>query len=868
MSEERKLTLGEAEGILEEEQESSAFDFQTVFAILVLNWQWFLLSLIIFISGALIYLRYATPVYQASAKMLIKDDQSSRRRANQALSNMTDLGFMTNSTGIENEVEIIQSTILAREAVKRLKLYTEYRTKGRISQPLAYKHQPINVDLDAESLNRFDSEIYSAVYGIDMSIVCEKNAYHVDGVILHNGREARTFQKTLTQLPASIRTSVGTLTFTKNAEVVNKRKSVKDEGDKAEKAEVKENNSTLLVSIRPPMMIARRYVASLSVAPTSKLTSIAELTLTNENGLRAMDYLRELAHCYNDQANADKNEIALKTEEFINNRIEKINAELGTTESNLESYKRRNAVTQLNIDATQSLTQSSQYESRLAEANSQIQLLDYLREFVDNPANQYKIIPSNVGMTDHASTALIANYNQTVQDRNRLLKAASEQAPQVLTLTSTLDELQGSIRTALLQARRTADIQRQGIQSQYVKYQGRIGSTPEQERVLTQIGRQQEVKSGLYLLLLQKREENSISLAATADKGKLIDEPQLNGKVRPKSAIIILVALVLGLAIPFAILYLLQLLSYRIEGHEDVARLTKLPIVADVPVASDSVKDAAGIVVQANKNNQIDEIFRSLRTNIQFLMKENDKVILFTSSTSGEGKTFLAANLAVSFALLGKKVALCGLDIRKPALGRLFNVTDRRQGITNLLTKNQVTVSDVQAQMSPSGVNENLDLLLAGPTPPNPTELLARENLRQVMDVLRNQYDYVILDTAPVGLVTDTIEIARYSDVNCYVCRADYTPKSNIGLLNSLSDEGKLSNSCVVLNGVDMSKKKYGYYYGYGKYGKYGRYGYGRYGYGRYGYGKYGYGNYGNYGNYGRYAESHYGNKDDNSIKK
>jgi capsular exopolysaccharide synthesis family protein len=249
-------------------------------------------------------------------------------------------------------------------------------------------------------------------------------------------------------------------------------------------------------------------------------------------------------------------------------------------------------------------------------------------------------------------------------------------------------------------------------------------------------------------------------------------------------------------------------------------------------------------------------------------MKENDKVILFTSSTSGEGKTFLAANLAVSFALLGKKVALCGMDIRKPALGRLFNITDRRQGITNLLTKGAVTLDDVKAQMSPSGVNDNLDLLLAGPTPPNPTELLARESLHLVIDMLKKQYDYIILDTAPVGLVTDTIEIARYADVNCFVCRADYTPKSNIGLLNSLSDEGKLTNSCVVLNGVDMSKKKYGYYYGYGKYGKYGRYGYGRYGYGRYGYGKYGYGNYGNYGNYGRYAESHYGDKDDNSIKK
>ena len=616
------------------------------------------------------------------------------------------------------------------------------------------------------------------------------------------------------------------------------------------------------------MAVAKSYIASMSVAPTSKQTSIAELTLKNQDTRRGLDFLNQLAICYNRQANADKNEIALKTEEFINGRLEKIDAELGSTENSLENYKKRNAVTSLEADAAQSLTQSSQYESKLSEANSQIQLLDYLREFVDNPRNEYKIIPSNIGLNDHASTALIASYNQSVQDRNRLLRSASEEAPQVRTLTATLGDLQSSIRTALLQARRSADIQRQSIQRQYSKYQSRIGSTPEKERVLTQIGRQQEVKSGLYLLLLQKREENSISLAATADKGKLIDEPQSMGKVSPKGAIILLVAVVLGLGIPFAVLLVIQLLSFRIEGHDDLLRLTRLPVVADVPVASDNVKTAAGIVVQANKNNQIDEIFRSMRTNIQFMMKEHDQVILFTSSTSGEGKTFLAANLAVSFALLGKKVILCGLDIRKPALGRLFNLKDRTVGISQLLVKDQISDTDLRTTICPSGVNDNLDLLLAGPTPPNPTELLARENLHQIVEMLKKEYDYVILDTAPVGLVTDTLQISRYANVNCYVCRADYTPKTNIGLVNTLAEEEKLKNVCIILNGVDMSKKKYGYYYGYGKYGKYGRYGYGRYGYGKYGYGKYGYGNYGNYGNYGSYAESRYSNKDDDSIKK
>ena len=390
-----------------------------------------------------------------------------------------------------------------------------------------------------------------------------------------------------------------------------------------------------------------------------------------------------------------------------------------------------------------------------------------------------------------------------------------------------------------------------------------MSAAPLQERVLSQVGRQQDVKSALYMLLLQKREENSIALAATADNGKLIDEPLFGGKVSPKGPIILLAAIILGFAIPGGLIWLISLFRYKVEGHEDVARLTDLPIIADVAVASENVKQKAGIVVQANKNNQIDEIFRSMRTNIQFMLTGDQKVICFTSSTSGEGKTFNAANLAVSFALLGKKVILCGLDIRKPALGRLFGIPDRFEGITNLLTLEQVTPDALKAQINQSGVNDNLDLLLAGPVPPNPTELLARENFGQVVEMLREQYDYVIFDTAPVGLVTDTLQIGQHADITVFVCRADYTPKSSFVLINTLAKEKKIPNPCVVINGIDMSQRKYGYYYGYGKYGKYGRYGYGRYGYG-----KYGYGNYGNYGNYGQYAESHYSNKDDDSIKK
>lgn len=846
MSDEKKITLEELEDLLEEDAGGTGrgrLNFQTIFAALVLNWHWFLLSLIICFCGALIYLRYADPVYEVSARMLIKDESKSKNTS-QMLASVEDLGFLTNSTGIDNEVEVLQSRILLRDVVKDLKLYTEYRREGHVKDAIIYAAQPINVDLDPQHLDSLDFNLLEKTQWLNIKIERENNDYVFSGTVMENNNEGKSFQRRIKSLPDTIQTDLGTLTVTANV-----NREWKD-------------GSTYFVTIRPPMAVATDYLSRLTVAPTTKLTSIAELTLKDKNYRRGMDVLRQLCICYNRQANADKNEVAMRTEEFINDRMTKINEELGSTESEIQMFKQQNAVTSL-ADASQSVQMSNEFSARLSEANAQVQMLDYMREFVNDPKNRYQIIPSNVGVTDGATTSLINSYNQAVQDRNRLLKAASEEAPQVQTQTKTLDELQQSIRTALMQARHSADINRQGIQSQFSKFQGRVSAAPLQERVLNQVGRQQDVKSTLYMLLLQKREENSIALAATADNGKLIDEPLYVGQVSPKKLIILAGALVLAFGIPGLFIWLISLFRYKIEGHEDVAQLTDMPIIADVAIASDNVKQKAGIVVQANKNNQIDEIFRSMRTNIQFMMQGDQKVICFTSSTSGEGKTFNAANLAVSFALLGKKVILCGLDIRKPALGRLFGISDRFEGITSLLTLEKVTKTALQEQIQKSGVNDNLDLLLAGPVPPNPTELLARDNFGQVVNLLRAQYDYVIFDTAPVGLVTDTLQIGQQADITVFVCRADYTPKSSFGLLNTLAKEGKMPNPCIVLNGIDMSRRKYGYYYGYGRYGKYGRYGYGRYGYG-----KYGYGNYGNYGNYGQYAESHYGNKDDNSIKK
>ena len=816
-----------------EQPEKSAFDFQTIYTMLVLNWKWFVLSVILCLGCGAIYLRYKTPTFQAQAKMLIKDDESNNRATGKStLLTASNLGFMTNSAGIDNEMEILTSLSIAQQAVRDLKLYTTYKAKGKIKDQLMYKTEPVFVDLDPGHLEKL-------IYPIQLVITRDGNEYKVKGQYTASAFEETEktvyeIEKTLNGLPARISTRVGTITLNANSQVAPMA-----------------DGATIKVTIVAPKYMAMKYVKALSVSPTSKTTTIAQMVLTDEIPQRAVDYLRQLTVCYNRQANEDKNELAVRTEEFINGRLEKINAELGSTEGSLEAYKKRNNMVELKMNAAQAVQNQDIFSQKLAEANTQVALLQSISQYMNDPANQYQTLPSNVGLTDQSATQLINKYNDIVLTRNRLLRSASESSPTVTPLTAQLDDLSASIRRAIAQAQKNMATQRQSVAEQYSKYVGQTSATPEQERILTQIGRQQDVKSGLYLMLLQKREENSISLAATADKGKLIDDPQYSGKVSPRGSIIMLLALVLGFLIPGGILYIINFLKFRIEGHDDVEKLTKLPILADIAVAGEGTKTKGDIVVHENKNNQMEEVFRSLRTNLQFIMSKDQKVILFTSSLSGEGKTFTAANLAVSFALLDKKVVLVGLDIRKPRLAELFEIKDHHHGITNLLSMANPTAEDVEKQILNSNVNDNLDILMAGPIPPNPTELIARPTLEMVINSLKEKYDYVLIDSAPVGLVTDTLQIGRVADATIILCRADYTPKDSFNYINDLARDNKLPHMTIAINGIDMSKKKYGYYYGYGRYGRYARYG-------RYSNHRYGYGNYGN---------SRYGNENDTSIK-
>ena len=832
---------------VQNQEEKSAIDFQLIYTTLILNWKWFILSIILCLGLGYLYLQHAKPVFQTTTKVLIKDDDQSKRGSGMSSSmiqSAANLGFMTNSNGIDNEMEILSASDMARQAVIDMKTYVNYYHKGIFRSPLVYKEQEINVDMDAKNLQKLNAPV-------KLSIEKDGKQFHVTGKYympidaFSHEKDPIEFEKTINGLPATINTRVGAILLTAN------------------KGYNMEDGDVLKAVIVSPEMAAEEYVKNLSISQTSKTTTIAELVLNDENPQRGLDYLHTLIKVYNRQANLDKNEIAYRTEQFINNRLEKINSELGTTENQLESYKKRNKVIEMKLNATAAIANADTYTQKLQEANTQVELLKELGKYMDEPGNKYKPIPSNVGLTDESSTELINQYNKIALERSNALHSASELSPSVTPLTAQLEELTKSIKRAMRQARLGMEIQRNSIASQANQYNSQIGNSPEQERVLTQIGRQQEVKSGLYLMLLQKREENSISLAATADKGKIIDAPSLVGKTSPKAAIILLIALVLGFAIPAGILFLIEFFKYKIEGHADVVKLTQIPVIADIPVASDVSMGRADIVVHQNVNNLMEEIFRGLRTSIQFMLKKDEKVLMFTSSTSGEGKTFVASNVAISLALLGKKVIVVGLDIRKPRLAELFEIDNHHTGITNLMIHENNTWEDIQKQILSSGVNSNLDLLMAGPVPPNPGELITRPSLDAVIKELKNHYDYIVLDTAPVGLVNDSLQLGRLANLCIYVCRADYTAKTSFGMINGLNAEKKLPNMCLVLNGVDLSKKKHSLYYGVGKYGKYGKYG----NYGNYGnYGKYG--SYGQYGSYGNYSNSHYGNANDTSIKK
>ena len=799
------------------EEEHSGFNLAALWKIVVLHWYWIVLSTIVALGAAFSYLKYTRPVYASNMKILVKDEDSRSRMYRGGQLALESMGVISNSNGFDNELEILTSSNISQRVIKSLKLYVSYELDGRLRNHELYKNNPYIVDMPENQL----VDLHSL---IQLKIDRQGDGVHVAGEIyVPRAKEPILFERSVKELPGSFNTPVGTITLQRNPGV----------GAELPK-------QTMYATIMPLEYAAKAYGSRLSVSASSKTTTVAVLNYLDTQPERAIDYLNELFRSYNEDANEDKNEVALKTEEFLKNRISAIREELDATESNLESYKKKNELINLTNDASNALNKLTEYQKEQVELETQLNLVTALLDYVDDPRNAFNVVPSNLGLKDADMSNLLNKYNDYVLQRNRLLKSSSPENPYVKRLTAQLEEMWPTIRLSLKSVRENILTQKRSAEDQYNLFSRRVGEAPTQERSLNNIIRQQEIKVELYLMLLQKREENYISLNSTAAKARVIDDPRSTGQVSPKTKVILLGALVLGLCFPVGLIYLLGLLRYRIEGREDVEMLTKIPVLADIPLAPKSLDGELSLAVRENSNDMMEEAFRGLRTNLRFVLSEKENVIACTSCIPGEGKTFISTNLAMSLALLGKRVIIVGLDIRKPRLVKLFGLSSDHRGITTFLSSDSGDFQDLDKQIHHAVLNPNLDVLPAGVIPPNPGELISREQLDHAIALLREHYDYVIVDTPPVGLVSDTLSAARVADMTIMVCRADYSPRNNFQLINALHHDNKMPKITLVLNGIDLKKRKYGYYYGYGKYSKYGKYGH--------------YGHYGHYGVYGHYG--------------
>ena len=800
MIDERKDKLGE--------QSKEQVNIQELLFRYLIHWPWFVISIIICIACAWGYLRLTTPIYNISATVLIKDEKKGGGASMSSdLEKMGLEGFVSSSSNVDNEIEVLRSKSLAREVVNNLGLFVTYMDEDEFPSKELYHTSPVLVSLTHQEADKLPGRM-------EINMILQPTG--ALGVQITVGE--KEYRKQFDKLPAVFPTDEGTVAFFANNDTLS---AVCPENI------TKERHITAFIN--RPFSVLKEYVNSLSIAPTSKTTSVVVISLENTNTRRGRDYINKLLEMYNINANNDKNEVAQKTAEFIDERIGIISKELGSTEQDLENFKRSAGITDLNSEAQIALTGNAEYEKKRVENQTQINLVMDLQRYMKG--NEYEVLPSNIGLQDAASAGAIDRYNQMLVERKRLLRTSTENNPTIINLDTSIRAMRTNVQATLDATLKGLQITKEDLAREASRYSRRINDAPTQERQFVSIARHQEIKSGLYLMLLQKREENAITLAATANNAKIIDEALADDNpISPKKTIVYLAALVLGVGLPVGVIYLIGLTKFKIEGRADVEKLTSLPVVGDIPLADEKT---GSIAVFENQNNLMSETFRNVRTNLQFMLENGKNVILVTSTISGEGKSFISANLAISLSLLGKKVVIVGLDIRKPGLNKVFNIPKKEHGITQYLTNTTANLMDF---VQPSDINKNLFILPGGTVPPNPTELLARGGLEKAIETLKANFDYVILDTAPVGMVTDTLLIGRVADLSVYVCRADYTHKAEFTLINELAENNKLPNLCIAVNGLDLNSRKYGYYYGYGKYGKY--YGYGkRYGYG-YGYGE------------------------------
>ena len=734
------------------------------------HWRWFVLSVFVSLILAFLYLKFTPKSYSVSTKILIKDEKSNDL-ANQ-LSAFSEMSLLGNSkNNIENEVEILKSRTLIYNTLDSLNLNIQYLDTSEVIEKDLYKKSPIQV--------LWNNDRIVKVVTIELHNI-EGNSFDVEVNDSKIGKA--TFGK-------NVATEFGTF-------VVNKTGAL--------------NKVTeLKVNIFPKMQLAENYQKVLSVAPASKTSSVIDVSIIDKTPEKAADFLNTLVYNYNLGGIKDKRFISENTANFISDRLTLIGTELGDVESQVEGYKNANNLSDIETEVKLYLDNLSTFEKSVLENETKINVVNSLINHVSK-AKPDDLVPGGLLTEDAGSESIIQEINQLILEKQKLSVSATPENTNYIRLEDQIRALKSNLLASLRRNLSSLQIVKNDYKRQENEMQAKLSQVPRQEKEFRIIDRQQKVKEALYLFLLQKREETNITLAATDLNAKVIDKAIVTDKhVAPKTMIILLAALVLGAIIPFIVIYITNLLDTKIKNRFDITDNSDIPFLGDVPTSESSNE-----LMEIGSRSSAAEAVRIVRTNLDFILSDKAedecKVIFLTSTISGEGKTFVSANLAATFSLSGKKVLLVGLDLRNPKLYEYVKVNPL--GISNYITSNNKPLNEY---ILPVEGYENFDVLSSGSIPPNPTEILMNKKIKEVFDTLKAQYDYIIVDTAPVSLVTDTLLISKYADATIYVVRANKIDKDMLRIPNELYKDKKLNKLSLVLNDSDVTKG-YGYGYGYG----------------------------------------------------
>lgn len=755
-----------------------------LFMYLASQWKWFLLSILI--CGGIAWYNYARAplVYFRSATVIIKDPSNKA-----STSGLDRFDNFINKVNVANEILQFRSKKLMREVVQRVHADVSYQIKDGLRSNELYNESPVLVSLpDAlpEQSFSFTMTLKDAktVTLSDFSGIEAKPSYEValnDTVAIIEGMNV----------------------------VVTATNYLRDSW----------LNTPIRVQKLPVESMVNYYKNALGIQQEEEEASILTLALKDSSPARAEDVLNTLITVYNEEAIKEKNQVAVNTANFINERLIIIERELGNVESNLESFKQRNQIVDIASSAGMYMTESQKYNADAMELETQLRLANFIKDYLTDPSKETDLIPSNTGISDMNIENQISLYNAAKLKRDHLIDDSSVNNPVVQELNNSLRAMKQSIIRAVDNMIVSLNVKRNDAQNREMRAQDRVTAIPTKERQMLSIERQQKIKEALYLFLLNKREENALSQAMADNNARVIDGAEgSNAPISPNRNRILLLGLLVGIALPGAVCLAILFMDTRVHGRKDIEGVTSVPYLGEIPLDKEAMKDHRRKVMAVKEqcDDIVSEAFRILRTNMAFLSKKDKpaQVITFTSFNIGVGKTFIARNLSMSLAYMKKRVVMVDLDIRKGTLSRHFG--HYHVGVTNYLSDNTVKVDDIIQHQ------EGFDLIPAGILAPNPAELLMDNRLDELMNELRTRYDYIIADNVPVGLIADATIANRIADLTIFVVRAGKLDRRQLPDIEKLYQEKKLKNMALVLNGANPERHGYGYSYGYG-YG----YGYG-----------------------------------------